>query len=562
MSVRNAAKKQIITGLALICGYIGSMAVSKMLGGMPLFGAFLFTACAMIPAGLLMAAAAGRTGGTDQENVQAVRSVRAYRALNRVSTPVMAAAALTANALFALLGIRREWIGSAMAAGILCSAAAAGLGRLLLRGLERKKQRDPTWLMAAGLLVWLIGAVPFCRNMPAEREYYIRIFVSLAMCAFGGTLALTGLYRAEQIMPRALCAAGIDVPAGYLRMRTARWSLSRIAGEAPVLTALGLFLYLLPAGGDGASETAGWLPPAMAAAVMAAVLSALVCVYLFPVDSRFIRRLERYTALRDEGRENAALLHRIEPVVKEPYRQPNISRFLIAVIRRVYSHRVIDAEHIEPDDSNPLVFLCNHGEFYGPIICNVFIPVPVRSWTFSMMMFDQKEVTAYIYENTFSQMKNQPVMIRKMLARFFGWLSVTVMNQIESIPVYRDSPLKLRETVRQSIEAMEAGDNLLIFPEDPSYKYATDGIGELSPGFVMLAEAYWKKTHKKLRIMPMYANKTERTVTFGNPITYEPEAGFSSEQDRIVQETIRQIRTMAGKNVSDNSDLKEREGRR
>ena len=128
LSVRNAAKKQIITGLALICGYIGSMAVSKMLGGMPLFGAFLFTACAMIPAGLLMAAAAGRTGGTDQENVQAVRSVRAYRALNRVSTPVMAAAALTANALFALLGIRREWIGSAMAAGILCSAAAAGLG--------------------------------------------------------------------------------------------------------------------------------------------------------------------------------------------------------------------------------------------------------------------------------------------------------------------------------------------------------------------------------------------------------------------------------------------------
>ena len=139
-------------------------------------------------------------------------------------------------------------------------------------------------------------------------------------------------------------------------------------------------------------------------------------------------------------------------------------------------------------------------------------------------------------------------MWRKMLANIVAWLSVCVMNQLEAIPVYRDSPLKLRETIRISIEAMEAGDNLLIFPEtqEENVKYNLKGIGKISPGFLMLAEAYWKKTHKKMRFMPMYANQEERTLTFGQILQYEPENGFRKEQERIIADAEKQIRDMAG----------------
>ena len=152
------------------------------------------------------------------------------------------------------------------------------------------------------------------------------------------------------------------------------------------------------------------------------------------------------------------------------------------------------------------------------------------------MMYDQKEVTQYVYENTFSKLTRFPLFVRKALARFIGWLSVTVMNQIESIPVYRGSPMKLRDTVRMSIEALEAGDNLLIFPESQDGIYERTGVGKISPGFLMLAEAYWKKTHKKMRMLPLYANKEARTVTFGTIVTYEPENGFQQEQVRVVKE--------------------------
>ena len=161
------------------------------------------------------------------------------------------------------------------------------------------------------------------------------------------------------------------------------------------------------------------------------------------------------------------------------------------------------------------------------------------------MMHDQLAVTKYVYDNTTSR-QNWPMWMRKAVARFLGWLSVNVMSQLESIPVYRDSPLKLRETFRLSIEAMEAGDNLLIFPENPEHKYETQGIGELSPGFVMLADVYWKRKKKRMRMLPMYADKSRRTITFGEIIVYDPENNLKDEQNRIQQETVRQIQELAG----------------
>ena len=101
--------------------------------------------------------------------------------------------------------------------------------------------------------------------------------------------------------------------------------------------------------------------------------------------------------------------------------------------------------------------------------------------------------------------------------------------------------MKLRKTLRESTEALENGENLLIFPEHPDGKYVKGGISELSPGFVMLAEAWMKKSGKQLRIMPVYANREKRTFTFGDEIRYNPQNGYAAEQDRILKEVHDQL---------------------
>ena len=106
--------------------------------------------------------------------------------------------------------------------------------------------------------------------------------------------------------------------------------------------------------------------------------------------------------------------------------------------------------------------------------------------------------------------------------------------------------MKLRETVRISIEALEAGDNLMIFPESPDHKYELQGIGKLSPGFVMLATAYWKKAGKRLRMLPVYISKAEKTIQFGTIFVFNPDNPYADEQKRIIDETERQVFAMAG----------------
>ena len=202
---------------------------------------------------------------------------------------------------------------------------------------------------------------------------------------------------------------------------------------------------------------------------------------------------------------------------------------------------MVDLDHVKLDPDNPVVFLGNHAEIYGPIASALCFPVPVRFWVISKMMFKKKDVRAYLYENTFSKKTYLPIFVRKLLAWYLGWLSVNVMNALRAIAVYRDSPMKLRQTLRESVEALEQGENLMIFPEHPEGKYVKGGISELSPGFVMLAEAWWKKTGKKMRMMPVFANREKRTFTFGEEIVYEPENGYAAEQERILEEAYLQL---------------------
>ena len=223
-----------------------------------------------------------------------------------------------------------------------------------------------------------------------------------------------------------------------------------------------------------------------------------------------------------------------------------VTKATMGILRPFNRHKMVDLDHVRLDPENPIVFLGNHAEIYGPIASSLCFPVPVRFWVISKMMFNKKDVRSYLYENTFSKKTYLPVWVRRMLAWYLGWLSVNVMNSLRAIAVYRDSPMKLRITIRESVDALGKGENLMIFPEHPEGKYVKGGISELSPGFMMLAEAWWKKAGRKLRFMPVYANREKRTFTFGKEIVYEPENGYASEQARILKEAYNQLVGLSG----------------
>ncbi len=471
-----------------------------------------------------------------------------YRSFETISLMIVMAVELTVSSIYALLATGSDSILTSIAVGVGCTLAASEVGMLILRRSRKPSRKDPTWLLCTGLLLWLAGVVLCVMVLRGARLTLTAVYICLALCSAGGALSFAGVLKIEELMPEVAEAMGVELSGAYQRVREANWNLALLMGDLLSLVALTVFCFVngneLP---QDMEQLANRFQPVMAIPLLLAVISALVSAFRFPLSARYIDKLRLLLHLKQKGEENPALRRQVEHVVTGKYRQPWLTRFLEGILRPFYKHTLVNTDHIVTDKTNPLVLLGNHGEIYGPIACALYLPIPVRAWTISTMMIDQQEIVDYLYTNTFSKKTFLPVFVRKALARLIGWLSVRVMNQLENIPVYKDSPMKLRETIRQSIEALESGDNLLIFPEAQGGIYQrSGGIGKLAPGYVMLAQAYWQRKGKRLRMLPLYANREERTITFGDEIQYRPENGFQAEQERIMTETRDQINRMAG----------------
>lgn len=488
-----------------------------------------------------------KASGTDTATDTDIRTIHAYRSFEWISLMLIAGIELVTAVMYALLSAQTEWLLPAMAIAIVCTIAAAEGTVLLLRRSQKPNRRNPTWLLMIGLALLCGGAV-WCGWMLREDNVeYIRVYISLAMCSVGGTMSLTGLNYIEELMPGVAKLMGGRIGTDYRRMRQSNIELARLLGDTLALIALTVICFAwkpdLPRSWEQLTTR---YQPIMILPIMMVSVGALLSIFQFPFSAHYIDKLRVFLRQQETGEENPALKRQLENVARGQYRQPFLTRFLVRLLRPFFKYRLVDTEHIVEDDHNPILFLGNHLEVLGPILCAFWFPVPVRFWSISKMMDEKGKVRDYIYTNTFSRVSWLPDFAARLVSSFLGYLSVKVLGQLECIPVYHDSPMKLRETVRTSIEALEAGDNLMIFPESMDTRYVLEGIGKLSPGFVMLAAAYWKKTGKRLRMIPVYMNKREKTMQFGTIITYNPDEPFADEQKRIIRETERQIFTMAG----------------
>ena len=212
---------------------------------------------------------------------------------------------------------------------------------------------------------------------------------------------------------------------------------------------------------------------------------------------------------------------------------------------------MLGREHVKLDRDAACVFTCNHGELYGPIVANLYVPYSFRPWVISEMT-ELNEISNYIYTYTVKRQRWLPerwkLPVSRALAPFLAW----IMRSIECIPVYRNKPSELIKTLRMSMKAMESGDNLLIFPENPNDPgqekagYLRDSIGTFFQGFVTVAQLYHKRTGKCAQFYPIYADKKNRTLSFGRPTRYDPNAHPAAEQERVSGHLRNEMLRMAG----------------
>ena len=176
----------------------------------------------------------------------------------------------------------------------------------------------------------------------------------------------------------------------------------------------------------------------------------------------------------------------------------------------------------------PFIVAGNHSQMNGPIACELYFPGRHYIWCIAQMM-DMRQVPAYAYKDFWS---GKPVSIRwfyKILSYLIAPIAQCVFTNADTIPVYKDK--RIIKTVELSLEHLEEGAGVIIFPED--YTEYNNIVHSFQRGFVSIAKRFYANTGKCIPFVPLYVCPALKTLYIGKPVIYDPDRPVKEEQERI-----------------------------
>ncbi|HSK69307.1 MAG TPA: 1-acyl-sn-glycerol-3-phosphate acyltransferase [Candidatus Limnocylindria bacterium] len=475
--------------------------------------------------------------------------VHVYKAFRLITLITVTALQVTVILIYTFIGATSPGLLVSLLIALLCTVLSRWLTDALLARSFSRRRVEPATVLLIGLMLWFLSLVSF-----ALRDFgptLVWNYVTLALCISGVTMAARALETLGEAM-RDIVRFALEREPGQA-FAQAQAALSEYASLVGNMVALiGLMLITLVARGNiGPGSVTLAARPILLLPALVLAAAAIPGAFRFPLDSRILHKLRTFLRLKEDGETNIQLQKQLEDLVVRVRRSRYGIKLLILVLRPFFKSEVVGVEKVRPQPGVSCVFTCNHGEMWGPIVSNLFLPFSFRPWVIDEIA-EPAEQSDYLLRNTVSRQKWLPNWFKpiaaRMTARFLKW----VTHNIDSIPVYRDNPKALAQTFRLTAEAMEAGDNILIFPENPhgenggAAKYATEGVSRFYTGFAMVAQIYHRRTGKRAEFYPVYADKARRQMFIGEPVRFDPGPPSGDEYRRIAAHLRAEMLRMAG----------------
>ncbi len=165
---------------------------------------------------------------------------------------------------------------------------------------------------------------------------------------------------------------------------------------------------------------------------------------------------------------------------------------------------------------NGALILANHEGTDSPMSLEIYLDKPLRMWGASEMNSGLKELYKYQTKVYYHEKKHWNIHLARLfclIASPLTWLFYSGFNLISS---YRDARLMI--TIKESINALNEGDNIVIFPEDSSKGYLEE-LESFHHGFILLLEQC-EKRNMDVPIYVSYFRKSDRAFIFDQPYHY------------------------------------------
>lgn len=175
------------------------------------------------------------------------------------------------------------------------------------------------------------------------------------------------------------------------------------------------------------------------------------------------------------------------------------------------------------------VFVVNHYEIFGPVAMYLRFPYKFRPWVIDKIM-SPESVEAQMSVSVYNNFPKYPRWFKTLAIKTLKNLMVFTMGHAKAIKVSRENPRENIKTMQESVETLEKGTSIVIFPE---LSYTESGVGEFQTGFEHLGKYYYQKTGKKISFYPVFISKQEKQMFIEKPIVFNPDNDPNEEKKNI-----------------------------
>lgn len=182
------------------------------------------------------------------------------------------------------------------------------------------------------------------------------------------------------------------------------------------------------------------------------------------------------------------------------------------LLRMLYKRPEIICETDELPDK--AIYIANHSAMSGPVVYNLYFPVPHSPWGAYPMLGNYKSRFRYLRDVYFVQKRGMNKGFASFLASFEACFSIWIYKGMHVLPSYPDG--RLLKTLRMSIDALNNGRAIMVFPERSETGYHETLTG-FSAGFVVLAERFRRLFGKDIPICPVYYHSKCAKMIVGKP---------------------------------------------
>lgn len=179
-------------------------------------------------------------------------------------------------------------------------------------------------------------------------------------------------------------------------------------------------------------------------------------------------------------------------------------------------YKKIDFRYLGEELSYGGIVLANHEGTDSPMSFEIYSKKPLRFWGAYQMNSGLKKLYSYQTKVYYHEKKHWSLFGARLFCLLASPLTNLFYKGLDVISTYPDS--RFRTTMKESINAIKDGYNIVVFPEnsEEGYKVKLDGFHE---GILLFAETAYKQGID-LPIFVSYFNKKKKVCLLDAPVKY------------------------------------------